>query len=84
MVIYIMNGRRVLTAKERAYILDKISNTSFYQDEFGALEPDKEQALIISIFQKLEVTYYIPPTQNVFEIKSFDVEKEAKKVLEDL
>lgn len=52
--------RGVLTIKERAYIIDKIGGTSFYEDEFGSIDSDSEKKLVASIFKKLELTYYIP------------------------
>ena len=52
--------RGVLTIKERAYIIDKIGNTTFYEDEFGKIDKETEEKLIASIFKKLELTYYIP------------------------
>ena len=52
--------RGVLTIKERAYIIDKIGGTTFYEDEFGQIDPGTEKEIIASIFKKLELTYYIP------------------------
>ena len=52
--------RGVLTIKERAYIIDKIGNTTYYEDEFGKIDKETEEKLIASIFKKLELTYYIP------------------------
>lgn len=52
--------RGVLTIKERAYILDKISGTTYFDDEFGSIDSETEKKLIASIFKKLELTYYIP------------------------
>ncbi|MDP2672695.1 MAG: hypothetical protein Q8O84_02700 [Nanoarchaeota archaeon] len=50
----------VLTIKERAYIIDKIGGTTFYEDEFGQIDSETEKEIIASIFKKLELTYYIP------------------------
>ena len=58
--------RGVLTIKERAYIIDKIGNTTYYADEFGAVDSETEKKLIASIFKKLELTYYIPADTNEF------------------
>jgi len=76
---------RVLTVRERAYILDKIGNTSYYLDEFGHIDTKKEQELIVSIFKKLELTYYIPSGSKYFHLSHFDFsEEEAKEALKDL
>mgnify|MGYP000262331522 CR=1 FL=1 len=75
---------KVLTAKERAYILDKIGNTSYFE-EFGDLEDIQEKELVVSIFKKLEFTYYIPSGSKYFHLTHFDFsEKEAKEALADL
>ena len=58
--------RGVLTIKERAYIIDKIGNTTYYADEFGSVDSETEKKLIASIFKKLELTYYIPADTNEF------------------
>ena len=50
----------VLTIKERAYIIDKIGGTTYYNDEFGSIDSKTEEKIIASIFKKLELTYYIP------------------------
>ena len=50
----------VLTIKERAYIIDKIGGTTYYEDEFGHIDSETEKEIIVSIFKKLEITYYIP------------------------
>mgnify|MGYP001560764426 FL=1 len=52
--------RGVLTIKERAYIIDKIGNTTYYKDEFGSIDKETEEKMIASIFKKIELTYYIP------------------------
>ena len=52
--------RGVLTIKERAYIIDKIGNTTYYRDEFGSIDKETEEKMIASIFKKIELTYYIP------------------------
>ncbi|MBI2004085.1 hypothetical protein HYS72_01340 [Candidatus Pacearchaeota archaeon] len=52
--------RGVLTIKERAYIIDKIGGTTFYEDEFGPIDSKTEKEIIASVFKKLELTYYIP------------------------
>ncbi|MEK6817430.1 MAG: hypothetical protein AABX80_01385 [Nanoarchaeota archaeon] len=52
--------RGVLTIKERAYIIDKIGNTTYYMDEFGSIDKETEEKMIASIFKKIELTYYIP------------------------
>ena len=44
----------LLNEKERAYILDKISNASFYIDQFGELNSKEEEGMIISIFEKIQ------------------------------
>lgn len=44
----------LLNRKERAYILDQLTNSSFYQDEFGSLDSREEERLIISIFGKIQ------------------------------
>lgn len=58
--------RGVLTIKERAYIIDKIGNTTYYEDEFGQIDSETEKKLIASIFKKLELTYYIPAEPDRF------------------
>ena len=50
----------VLTIKERAYIIDKIGGTTFYEDEFEHIDAGTEKEINASIFKKLELTYYIP------------------------
>ena len=45
---------RLLDRREQAYILDKISGSSFYIDEFGELSPQQEEKLIVSIFGKIQ------------------------------
>ena len=55
---YMIKG--VLTIKERAYIIDKIGGTTYYNDEFGSIDSKTEEKIIASIFKKLELTYYIP------------------------
>ena len=45
---------RFLSSKERAYILDKISNSSYYSETFGELSAKDEERLIISIFTKIQ------------------------------
>jgi|TARA_Y100000310_G_scaffold140092_1_gene139436 hypothetical protein len=45
---------KLLSEKERAYILDKISNASFYRDQFGEINSIEERELIISIFGKIQ------------------------------
>lgn len=61
-----MIPERVLTIKERAYIIDKIGNTTYYEDEFGPIDSETEEKIILSIFKKLELTYYIPADSNEF------------------
>ncbi len=76
---------RVLTVKERAFILDKIGNTSFFYDEFGELDAKMEKELVDSIFKKLELTYYLPAGYKYFKLNYSDFsEEEAKKSLENL
>lgn len=43
-----------LTPQERAYLLDKISNSSFYVEKFGGLDFKSEERMIVSIFLKLQ------------------------------
>jgi hypothetical protein len=45
---------RLLTKQERAYILDRVANSSYYIDEFGKLDAKTEEALILSIFLKIQ------------------------------
>jgi len=45
---------KLLSEKERAYILDKICNASFYIDQFGEISSGEERQLIISIFGKIQ------------------------------
>ena len=73
-----MERREVLTIKERAYILDKIMNTSFFFEEFGLLDPKEEEAIIKSVFKKLEFTYYLQTGYKYFKLNHFDfTEQEA-------
>ena len=44
----------VLTQEEKAYILDSLTKSSYYEDWFGDLNAKQEQKLIISIFSKLQ------------------------------
>jgi len=43
-----------LSRQERAYILDRIANTSYYVEGFGELDAKTEEALILSIFLKIQ------------------------------
>ncbi len=43
-----------LSRQERAYILDRIANSSYYTDSFGELDAKTEEALILSIFMKIQ------------------------------
>lgn len=43
-----------LSLRERAYVLDSISHSSFYADEFGELNSKDEERLIVSIFNKMQ------------------------------
>ena len=43
-----------LSRQERAYILDRIANASYYADSFGELDAKTEEALILSIFLKIQ------------------------------
>ncbi len=43
-----------LNEKERAYLVDKISNSSFYIEKFGELDARSEERMIVSIFLKLQ------------------------------
>lgn len=61
-----MIEERVLTIKERAYIIDKIGGTTYYEDEFGHIDSETEEKIIASIFKKLELTYYLPADSNIF------------------
>jgi hypothetical protein len=45
---------KVLTPEEKAYIIDNLTNSSYYQDLFGNLDAKSEEKLIISIFSKLQ------------------------------
>ncbi len=58
--------QEVLTIKERAYIIDKIGGTTYYEDEFGPIDSETEKNLVLSIFKKLELTYYLPADSNIF------------------
>ncbi len=44
----------VLTQEEKAYILDSLTRSSYYEDWFGKLNEIQEKNLIISIFSKLQ------------------------------
>ena len=44
----------VLTNEEKAYILDSLTRSSYYEDWFGKLDEKQEEKLIISIFSKLQ------------------------------
>jgi hypothetical protein len=44
----------VLTQEEKAYILDTLTRSSYYEDWFGELDAKREEKLIISIFSKLQ------------------------------
>lgn len=80
-----MNEDSVLTIKERAFILDKISGSSYYREEFGLLLPHEERELIAAISKKLELTYYLSPGPKYFYLKQFSFTKEqALEALEDL
>lgn len=75
----------ILTVKERAFILDKISGTTYYKDEFGHLDKKKEKEIIDSISRKIQLTYYLPPGSKFFRLNHFDfTAEEAKEALEDL
>ena len=75
----------ILTVRERAFILDRIGETSYYEDEFGDLDEQKEEELVDSISRKIELTYYLPPGSKYFRLNRFDFsEEEAKEALEDL
>lgn len=43
-----------LSRQERAYILDRLANTSYYVEEFGKIDAKTEEALILSIFLKIQ------------------------------
>jgi len=43
-----------LSSQERAYLLDKIGNCSYFVEKFGDLSPEQERKLIVSIFLKLQ------------------------------
>jgi len=43
-----------LTSKEKAYLLDKLGNCSFYLEKFGELDEKTEKELIVSIFLKIQ------------------------------
>lgn len=75
----------VLTVRERAYILDKIGNTDFYLQEFGELSEEAEKDIVVSIFKKLELTYYVPTSSKYFHLKHLNfTEEQAKEALQDL
>ena len=40
--------------QEKAYMLDQVSGSSFYADQFGSLAEEQERKLIVSIFLKLQ------------------------------
>ena len=42
------------TQEEKAYILDTLTRSSYYEDGFGKLEAEQEKSLIVSIFSKLQ------------------------------
>lgn len=44
----------VLTREEKAYILDALTKSSYYEDWFGKLDEKQEEKMIISIFSKLQ------------------------------
>ncbi len=44
----------VLTQEEKAYIMDSLTKSSYYEDWFGKLDEMREKKLIISIFSKLQ------------------------------
>ncbi len=80
----LMNNE-VLTIKERAYILDKIGGTNFFSEEFGKIGETEEKELVISIFRKLELTYYVPMQSKYFHLKHLNfTEEQAKEALKDL
>jgi len=80
-----MMRSEVLTARERAFIIDKICGSSYYADEFGELSKKKEKELIFSIFKKLELTYYLPIGSKYFQVNKLNfTENEAREALSDL
>ena len=80
-----MEKERVLTAKERAFILDSVGGTNYYEEEFGEFGFGEKEKLISSIFSKLELTYYLPSGSRYFQFSHFDFSKEeALEALEDL
>ncbi len=46
--------KRLLTRKERAYIIQRISNLNTYKEEFGKLSKKEEGNLINSIIGKIQ------------------------------
>ncbi len=80
-----MEGEKVLTVRERAYILDKIGGTDFFVEEFGQLDEMVEKELVVSIFRKLELTYRFPTSSKYFQLKHLNfTEEQAKEALGDL
>lgn len=76
---------KILTVKERAYILDKIGGTDFYVEEFGRIDEEEEKVLVVSVFRKLELTYRFPTSSKYFSLKHLNfTEEQAKEALEDL
>ena len=45
---------RMLTREEKAYILDNLTKSSYYEDMFGKLGALEEEKLIVSIFSKIQ------------------------------
>jgi len=53
MEVKILEKKR-LTDEEKAYILDQLCRTSYYEEKFGTLDKDSERQIIVSIFLKLQ------------------------------
>jgi len=80
-----MNQEGVLTVRERAYILDKIGNTDYFSEEFGELDRVREEEMVVSIFRKLELTYYVPTNSKYFHLKHLNfTADQAKEAIKDL
>ena len=51
---------RLLTRKERAYIIEKISSVKCYTEEFGKITKKQEDKLILSIISKIQAPQDFP------------------------
>jgi len=57
MEVKILEKKR-LTDEEKAYILDQLCRTSYYEEKFGTLDKDSERQIIVSIFLKLQTASF--------------------------